>query len=125
MKLPRPAEHIPNPPSAAEVKTIIANAPARWRLAIRLLEQSGMRVGELAHLEWGDVDRANVRLRVRIGKTNAARRWVPIPEWLMEEIEVTCPPDDRTSTRRVFPGAGRQTVGNAMRNACKTAGIAN
>ena len=82
-------------------------------------------VGELAHLEWGDVDRANVRLRVRIGKTNAARRWVPIPEWLMEEIEVTCPPDDRTSTRRVFPGAGRQTVGNAMRNACKTAGIAN
>ncbi len=43
----------------------------------------------------------------------------------MEEIESTCPPDDRTETRRVFPGAGRQTVGNAMRNACKTAGLAS
>jgi integrase len=57
-------------------------------------------------------------------QTNAARRWVPIPEWLIELIEATCPPDDRTATRRVFPGAGRQTVGNAIRNACKTAGIA-
>jgi integrase len=43
----------------------------------------------------------------------------------MEEIEATCPPDDRTALRRVFSGAGRQTIGNAMRNACKTAGIAN
>jgi integrase len=84
-----------------------------------------MRVGELVGLEWGDVDRAEMRLRIRNGKTNAARRWVPVPEWLMEEIEATCPPDDRTALRRVFPGAGRQTIGNAMRNACKTAGIAN
>ena len=43
----------------------------------------------------------------------------------MLEIEQTCPPDDRAPLRRVFPGAGRQTVGNAMRNACKTAGIAS
>jgi integrase len=84
-----------------------------------------MRVGELVGLEWGDVDRAELRLRIRGGKTNAARRWVPIPEWLMEEIEATCPPDDRTALRRVFPGAGRQMIGNAMRNACKNAGIAN
>jgi integrase len=66
-----------------------------------------------------------LRLRIKGGKTNAARRWVPVPEWLMEEIEATCPPDDRTELRRVFPGAGRQTIGNAMRNACKTAGITN
>ena len=43
----------------------------------------------------------------------------------MEEIEATCPPDDRTALRRVFPGAGRQTIGNTMRNACLAAGIAN
>jgi integrase len=43
----------------------------------------------------------------------------------MEEIEATCSPDDRAALRRVFPGAGRQTIGNAMRNACKAAGIAN
>jgi integrase len=125
VKLPRPEENIPNPPSGAEVATIVENAPRRWQLAIRVLEQTGMRVGELVALEWGDVDRANLRLRIRNGKTTAARRWVPVPEWLMEEIEATCPPDDRSALRRVFPGAGRQTIGNAMRNACKTAGIAN
>jgi Phage integrase family len=92
-------------------------------VAIHVLEQTGMRVGELAALEWGDVDRAELRLRIRTGKTNAARRWVPVPEWLMEEIEATCPPDDRTAQRRVFPGSGRQTIGNAMRNACKAAGL--
>jgi integrase len=125
VKLPRPEGNVPNPPTAAEVATIVKNAPRRWRLAIRVLEQTGMRVGELVGLEWGDVDRANLRLRVRKGKTTAARRWVPVPEWLMEEIEATCPPDDRTALGRVFPGAGRQMIGNAMRNACKNAGIAN
>jgi integrase len=125
VKLPRPEETLPNPPTSAEVETIIANAPRRWRLAIRVLEQTGMRVGELVALEWGDVDRAELRLRIRTGKTAAARRWVAVPEWLMEELEATCPPDDRTALRRVFPGAGRQTIGNAMRNACKTAGIAS
>jgi integrase len=125
VKLPRPEESLPNPPTSAEVEMIIRHAPRRWRLAIRLLEQTGMRVGELVALEWGDVDRAELRLRIRTGKTNAARRWVSIPEWLMEEIEATCPPDDRTAIRRVFPGAGRQTIGNAMRNACKAGGLAN
>jgi integrase len=125
VKLPRPEATLPNPPTAAEVATIVEKAPRRWRLAIRVLEQTGMRVGELVGLEWGDVDRANLRLRIRNGKTKAARRWVPVPEWLMEEVEATCPPDDRTALRRVFPGAGRQTIGNAMRNACKSAGLAN
>ena len=82
VKLPRLRETVPNPPTAAEVTMMIENAPRRWRLAIRALEQIGLRVGELAALEWGDVDRANLRLRVRNGKTSAARRWVSIPEWL-------------------------------------------
>jgi hypothetical protein len=43
----------------------------------------------------------------------------------MEEIEQTCPPEDRTPQRRVFPGAGRQTVGSAMRTSCKNAGPAS
>jgi integrase len=35
------------------VEAMIANASRKWRLAIRVLEQSGMRVGELGDLEWG------------------------------------------------------------------------
>jgi integrase len=79
VKLPRQEGNVPNPPSAAEVATIVENAPRRWRLAIRVLEQTGMRVGELVGLEWGDVDLVGLRLRIRSGKTAAARRWVPVP----------------------------------------------
>jgi integrase len=125
VKLPRADASIPSPPSASEVAAIVSNAPEKWRLAIRVLEQTGLRVGELGVIDWGDVDRANLRLRIRTGKTKAARRWVGVPLWLMEEIERTCPPDDRTSERRVFPGANRMAVGSAMRRACKVAGIAS
>jgi len=124
VKLPRIDSEIPTPPTGSDVAAIVANAPRKWQLAIRLLEQTGMRVGELGGLEWGDVDRSNLRLRISSGKTRAARRFVAVPVWLMEEIEATCPPDDRTESRRVFPGANKNTVGNAIRNACRTAGTA-
>lgn len=124
VKLPRLDSREIVPPTGSDVAAIVANAPPKWRLAIRVLEQTGMRVGELGGLEWGDVDRTNLRLRIRSGKTTAARRFVAVPEWLMEEIEATCPPDDRTEPRRVFPGANKNTVGNAIRNACRVAGIA-
>jgi integrase len=123
VKLPRIEENVVSPPGEAEVAAIIANAPRRWRLAIRVLEQSGMRVGELRELEWGDVDSTGSRFRIRNGKTRAARRWAAVPAWLMEEVLETCPPDDRTVGRRVFPGATRQVLGMAMRKACASAGI--
>jgi integrase len=82
-----------------------------------------MRVSELRDLAWGDVDAAGSRFRIRGGKTRAARRWVAVPAWVMVEVLDTCPPDDRAPTRRVFPGATRQTIGMAMRNACSSAGL--
>ena len=102
------------------VTAIIANAPPKWRLALRVLEQTGMRAGELAKLEWQDADSANSRFRIRGGKTAGARRWVTVPERLMHE---TVPPDDRTPERRVFPGATRQLLGQAMRRGCQPAGL--
>jgi integrase len=125
IRLPRSEQEPVDPPTSEQVTAIVANAPKRWRLALRVLEQTGMRVGELVALEWGDIDRVNLQIRVKRGKTRAARRWVKVPEWLLEEIEATCPPDDRVAERRVFLGASRQTVGNAMRNGCTNAGIAN
>lgn len=123
VKLPRVARAVVDPPTEATVTKIIANAPKRWRLAIRTLEQTGMRVSELADLEWGDVDIAGSRFRIRNGKTLAARRWVAVPDWLMMEISNSCPPDDRTPKRKVFAGATRQTIGMAMRKACANARI--
>jgi integrase len=124
VKLPRHNATIPDPASESAVAAIVANAPPKWGLALRVLEQTGMRAGELAKLEWADVDQANSRFRIRAGKTAAARRWVTVPEWVMEDVLETCPPDDRTPERRVFPGATRQVLGMAMRRGCQAAGLA-
>jgi integrase len=83
-----------------------------------------MRAGELSKLEWQDVDEAGSRFRIRGGKTAAARRWLAVPEWLMDELGSTIPHDDRTPERRVFPGATRQVLGMAMRRGCQAAGLA-
>jgi hypothetical protein len=63
------------------------------------------------------------RFRVKTGKTAAARRWVALPEWLMQELSETCPREDRTSERRVFAGFSPDVAKNVMARACKTAGI--
>jgi integrase len=123
VKLPRGEVNVPEPPSEAAVAAIIANAPLKWRLALRVLEQTGMRAGELAKLEWQDIDLSESRFRIRHGKTKASRRWVAVPEWLMEEVAAECPPDDRAAERRVFPGATRQVLGMAMRRGCQAAGL--
>jgi integrase len=121
VKLPRVAEI--EPPTAEQVEAIVANVKPRWRLPLRTLKQSGMRIGELSALEWRDVDIADSRFRIRSGKTAAARRWVAVPAWLTVEIQATCPPDDRTPERRVFEGLTGDSLGNAMERACKAAGI--
>jgi integrase len=125
VKLPRIEQTTVEPPSAEQVETIIVHVPSRWRLPLRVLEQSGMRVGELHQLEWRDVDVAGSRFRIRQGKTAAARRWISVPAWLMVEIQETCPPDDRTAERRVFPSFSPRVAQKVMAQACTTAGIAH
>jgi integrase len=102
VKLPRIEQTVVEPPSGDDVDTIIATVPSRWRLPLRVLEQTGMRVGELQALAWSDVDEQGCRFRVKQGKTAAARRWVAVPEWLMIEVAETCPREDRTAERSVF-----------------------
>jgi integrase len=123
VKLPREQRGLVYPPPAKEVETIISHSPPRWRLPLRVLEQTGMRVGELARLEWGDVDETGARFRVKSGKTAAARRWLAVPEWLMEEVAAICPREDRTPERRVFAGFSPDVAKNVMARACKAAGI--
>ena len=123
VKLPKIETAVVEPPTAVQVDAILAHSPLRWRLPLRVLEQTGMRVGELRDLEWRDVDLAESRFRIRQGKTATARRWVNVPEWLMDEIIETCPPDDRTPERRVFQGFSPDVAKNVMARACKAAGI--
>jgi integrase len=125
LRLPRQERELVEPPSAADVETIVANVPKRWRLGLRTLAETGMRVGEAHSLEWQDVDVAGSRFRIRHGKTAAARRFVAVPAALMDEISASAPPDDRTPERRVFPGFTPSAAKNAMRKACENAGIAH
>jgi integrase len=123
VRLPREEHTEIEPPSAATVARIVTHSLPRWRLALRTLAETGLRVGELHALEWRDVDEHGSRFRIRSGKTAAARRWVAVPEPLMAEIGGLIPPDDRTSERRVFPGATPPTIKNVMRRACQSAGL--
>ncbi len=123
VKLPRVESPEIEPPSGEQVEAILAHVPMRRRLRLRVLEQTGKRVGELAELEWRDVDVAGSRFRIRGGKTAAARRWVAVPAWLMVEIQETCPPDDRTPERRVFPGLTPGGASSLITRACRAAGI--
>jgi integrase len=83
-------------PAAAPVKalkpgeaaTLIAALPDPYRLLVRFLLDTGLRISEVAALRWSDVDFAAHRVRVerryrdgRLGppKSNAGRRVVPLP----------------------------------------------
>jgi integrase len=123
VKLPREESVVVDPPSASDVEAIIAHSPGRWRVGLRTLAATGMRVGEAHQLEWQDVDVAGSRFRIRNGKTAAARRWVAVPDDLMDEIVASTPPDDRTTERRVFSGFTPDVAKNVMARACKAAGI--
>jgi len=112
------------PPSGDEVAAIIAAAP-RAKLILRVLAETGMRVGEACALEWRDVDLDGIRFRIRDGKTAAARRWVDVPEAVMLDVAASIPPDDRHAEARVFPGVTGNTVGAMMRRACERAGTAH
>ena len=122
VKLPRQEREQITPPSARDVELIILNAPARWRLLLTTLAETGMRISELLAITSADIDHAGERIRISKGKTSAARRWVPINADLLHEITTATPPDDQTG--RVFAGTPA-AVQNAMTRACQSAGIAH
>lgn len=123
VRLPKVERTEVEPPSGAEVEAIIANVRERWRLPIRFLEATGVRVGELCALVWSDVDFTGSRVRIREGKSKAARRWVQVPAEVLEQVAALTPPDDRTPTRKVFGGMTGQDLRQAMGRACVSAGI--
>lgn len=129
VKLPTIQHEEPIPPSATEFLALLDRTPRRWRLPLIVMEQTAMAVGETGLLEWGDVDTAGSRFRLRRatvkGQYRSRARWVQVPEWLMAIIEATCPKDDRTPTRRVFPAFTNSNAKATMGRACLAAGIAH
>jgi integrase len=124
VRLPREERAELNPPTGEHIRTVHALLPARYRLPLLVLDATGMRVGELEALTWGDVDEPRSRWRVSqtVSKTGRAR-WVGVPPVLLEAVGGLVPRDDRVSERRVFQGFGADRFRTAITRACRAAGI--
>jgi integrase len=124
VKLPRIVRDEPEPPDAQHVLAMLDKLTPRWLLAFVTAEQTGMRVGEIASVCWRDVDVAGSQFRMRARETKSRRaKWVPVPEWLMDEIGASCALEDRLPDRRVFLRVDEDGLRNAMLRACRTAQI--
>jgi Protein of unknown function (DUF2442)/Phage integrase, N-terminal SAM-like domain len=79
VKLPRETRFEPKPPTADHVLAAYQLLPRVYRLPLLVLDATGMRVGELEQLIWGDVDETRSRWRVSqaVSKTGRAR-WVSV-----------------------------------------------
>jgi integrase len=125
VRMPREEKRELTPPSAADVLEVYRLLPPAYRLPLLVLDGTGMRVGELETLTWGDVDERRERWRVRaaVEKTRNAR-WVSPPPALFAAIVALCPRDDRVPDRQVFGGFGQERFRRALARACTGAGIA-
>lgn len=123
VKLPRAPRIEANPPPFDHWQLILDGVSAAVRLPLRVLEGTGLRVGELQRLAWGDIDFPGGRLFVRGGKTPAARRWVPVPEGLLVDLDRLVPREDRDPAARLFPGLNGGSLRMAMRRATNAAAI--
>jgi integrase len=54
--MPREEKRQVQPPTADHVAAVIRLLPSRYRLPTAVLDATGMRVGELEALSWGDMD---------------------------------------------------------------------
>jgi integrase len=95
VRLPRVESEPKRIPLRAHIELMLANASERYRLPLRILDETGVRVGEMLAWTWGDVDIHGSQILIPKGKTRSARRWVPIRPERMDEILEACPPDDR------------------------------
>ena len=62
-----------NPPSNADIAKLLARCPDNFRLAIKLLAETGMRQEEAFSLEWSQVDLKLGRIQLIQTKTNRPR----------------------------------------------------
>ena len=88
-----------------------------------VLDATGMRIGELEALTWGDVDEPRQRWRVSgaVAKTGRAR-WVPVPTELFQAVTRLVAREDRTPEQLVFQGFGGDRFRTAITRACTAAG---
>jgi integrase len=124
VKLPFEQKRELQPPTADHVEAVHRLLPSRYKLPLLVLDATGMRLGELEGLAWGDIDEARLRWRISqaVSKTSRAR-WVAVPPPLFAAVLELCSRDDRAPERRVFEGFGGDRFRTAITRACTAAGV--
>jgi integrase len=124
VKMPREERRELHPPTAEHVEAVVRILPRQYRLPALVLDATGMRIGELEALTWGDVDEPRQRWRVSgaVAKTGRAR-WVPVPPELFEAVTRLVPREDRVPERPVFQGFGGDRFRTAITRACTAASV--
>lgn len=126
VRLPREEREEPTPPSAGQIEAVARLLSPIYRLAVLVLDATGMRVGELEQrgLTCGDLDEPDCRWRVRRAVEKGRRgRWVSLPPDLFAAVVATLPPrEDRDPEAPVFPGLTQERLRTAITRACKATG---
>ncbi len=124
VRMPREERRHVEPPTAEHVEAVVRLLPTRYRLPALVLDCTGMRVGELDRLTWGDVDEPRGRWRVSAAASKTGRpRWIEPPTFLLGRVLALCPRDDRHPDRRVFEGFTSDRFRTALTRACTAAGV--
>jgi hypothetical protein len=87
VKLPREARAEIAPPTAANIEAVLAALLPAYRLPVLVLDGTGMRVGELEALTWGDIDAPRQRSRVsreRVSRPRGSQDAASTPEAIAE-----------------------------------------
>ncbi len=123
VKLPREERAEIAPPTATHIEAVLMAVPRQHRLPLLVLDATGMRVGELDALTWGDVDEYEGRWRVTgaVAKTGQAR-WVPVPDVVLEAVVAAVPREDRNLASSPFQGFTADRLRTALAKACKATG---
>jgi integrase len=124
VKMPREERRHVEPPTAEHVEAVVRLLPSRYRLPALVLDATGMRVGELEALTWGDLDEPRGRWRVPMSASKTGRaRWIEAPADLYQAVVDLVPRDDRHQDRRVFDYMTADRLRTAIAKACRAAAV--
>ncbi len=118
--------------SVEEIGKVLASARPEVRPMLHLLIFTGLRKGEVRHLEWSDVDLNNRLLHVRPKetwgpKTESSARTVPLCDPAVEALQMAWERAEKRKVRSslVFPGrkGPLNDIRESLNGACKRAGV--
>jgi integrase len=123
VRLPRQEREEMSPPTATHIEAVYAVLPPRYRLPLLVLEQTGMRVGELESLTWGDIDEPNEQWRISRAREKTRRgRFVPVDGTIFDAVMRLKPRDDRDPAEQVFGDFTADRFRTGIARACTATG---